>query len=74
MAMRPDVRRHTIILIAFAIIQWGFMRYIVDQQLFNLTTYQRILFFCVSSFGGAFIIFGAFIYMVLKGNSPNSSS
>ncbi|EPF79783.1 hypothetical protein [Acinetobacter rudis] len=73
MAMRPEVRRHTIVLIAFAMIQWGFMRYILDQELFNLTTYQRILFFCVSSFGGAFLIFGAFIYMVLKGNSPDKT-
>lgn len=71
--MRSDVRRHTIVLIAFAIIQWGFMRYIVDQELFNLTTYQRILFFCVSSFGGAFLIFGAFIYMVLKGNQSDQT-
>ena len=68
MAMRPEVRRRALVLIIFAIIQWLFMRYIVDNQLFNLTTSNRILFFCVSSLGGAFIIFVGLIYMVLKGN------
>ena len=68
MAMRPEVRRRAIVLIIFAIVQWLFMRYIVDNQLFNLTTSNRILFFCVSSLGGAFVIFVGLIYMVLKGN------
>jgi hypothetical protein len=70
MAMRPAVRNRSIMLIVFAVVQWLFMRYIVDNQLFNLTTYNRILFFCVSSLGGAFAIFVGLIYMVLKGN-PN---
>ena len=69
MAMRPEDRRRAIVLIIFAIVQWIFMRYIVDNQLFNLTTYNRILFFCVSSLAGAFAIFVALIYMVLKGNA-----
>lgn len=68
MAMRPEVRRRAIVLIIFAIVQWLFMRYIVDNQLFNLTTYDRIVFFCISSLGGAFVIFVGLIYMVLKGN------
>ena len=68
MAMRSEVRRRAIILIVFAVVQWLFMRYIVDNQLFNLTTYDRIVFFCVSSLGGAFVIFVGLIYMVLKGN------
>ncbi len=72
MAMRPEVRRRAIVLIIFAIVQWIFMRYIVDNQLFNLTTYNRILFFCVSSLAGAFAIFVALIYMVLKGNADKS--
>lgn len=72
MAMRPEVRRRAIVLIIFAIVQWVFMRYIVDNQLFNLTTYNRILFFCVSSLAGAFAIFVALIYMVLKGNADKS--
>lgn len=46
-----------------------FMRYILDNQLFNLTTYDRIVFFCVSSLAGAFVIFVGLIYMVLKGNA-----
>lgn len=73
MAMRPEVRRRAIVLIIFAIVQWVFMRYIVDNQLFNLTTYNRILFFCVSSLAGAFAIFVALIYMVLKGNAGNEN-
>jgi len=60
MAMRPEVRRRGIVLI---------VRYILDNQLFNLTTYDRIVFFCVSSLAGAFVIFVGLIYMVLKGNS-----
>ena len=69
MAMRPEVRRRAIVLIVFAIVQWVFMRYIVDNQLFNLTTYNRIVVFCISSLGGAFMIFVGLLYMVLKGNA-----
>lgn len=72
MAMRPEVRRRAIVLIIFAIVQWIFMRYIVDNQLFNLTTYNRILFFCVSSLAGALLIFVSLIYMVLKGNADKA--
>ena len=46
-----------------------FMRYILANELFNLTTNQRILYFCVSSLVGALLIFVALIYMVLKGNA-----
>lgn len=70
--MRPDVRRHTIIIIIFSIAQWGFMKYILDEQLFNLDTYQRILFFTSSCFIGAFLIISALIYLVIKGNSDQS--
>lgn len=73
MAMRPEVRRRAIVLIIFAIVQWGFMRYILDNQLFNLTTYNRILIFCISSLGGALLIFVGLIYMVLKGNADRPS-
>ncbi len=72
MAMRSDVRRQAIVIMVFAIVQWGFMRYILWQQLFNLTTNQRILFFCVSSLLGALLIFVSLIYMVLKGNQHHS--
>lgn len=71
MAMRSDVRRQAIVIMVFAIVQWGFMRYILWQQLFNLTTNQRILFFCVSSLLGALLIFVSLIYMVLKGNQDS---
>lgn len=68
MAMRSDVRRQAIVIMVFALVQWGFMRYILWQQLFNLTTNQRIVFFCLSSLLGALLIFVSLIYMVLKGN------
>ena len=69
MAMRPDVRRHTIVSIVFSLAQWFFMRYILANELFNMTTNQRILYFCISSLAGALLIFVALIYMVLKGNT-----
>ncbi len=69
MAMRPDVRRHTIVIIVFSLTQWGIMYYIIHNELMNLTTHQRILYFCISSLAGALLIFVALIYMVLKGNT-----
>ena len=69
MAMRPNVIRHTIIIIVFSVVQWGFMRYILSHQLFNLDTYQRILYFSMSSFIAGFFIISALIYLVLKGNA-----
>lgn len=73
MAMRPEVRRRALIIIVFSIVQWGFMRYILSEELLNLTTYQRILFFSVSSLAGALLFFLALIYMVLKGNPDNEA-
>lgn len=69
MAMRPNVLRHTIIIIVFSVVQWGFMRYILSHQLFNLDTYQRILYFSMSSFIAGFFIISSLIYLVLKGNA-----
>ena len=69
MAMRPDVRRHAIVIIVFCIVQWAFMRYILNEQLFNLSTYQRIIYFSGSSFLAGFGSIAALIYMVLKGNA-----
>lgn len=69
MAMRPAVLRHTIIIIVFSVVQWGFMRYILSHQLFNLDTYQRIVYFSMSSFIAGFFIISALIYLVLKGNA-----
>ncbi len=69
MAMRPDVRRHSLIIIAFAFIQWGFVLYILNNQIFHMTTPNRILLFCLSCFGGGFLIFGGLMYMVIKGNA-----
>ena len=72
MAMRPEVRRRGLVVIVFAIVQWLFMRYILANGLFNLDTSDRILYFCVSSLGGAFAIFVGLIYMVLVGNAEKA--
>ncbi|MGE8556975.1 MULTISPECIES: hypothetical protein [unclassified Acinetobacter] len=68
MAMRPAVRNRGIMLIVFSVVQWLFMRYILANGLFNMHTNERILYFCVSSLGGALLIFVGLIYMVLRGN------
>ena len=52
----PDVRRHALVVIVFSLAQWFFMRHILANELFNMTTNQRILFFCVSSLVGALLI------------------
>ncbi|CAB1217398.1 hypothetical protein [Acinetobacter bouvetii] len=69
MAMRPAVRNRGIMLIVFSVVQWLFMRYILANGLLNMDTNERILYFCVSSLGGALLIFVGLIYMVLKGNA-----
>ena len=69
MAMHPAVRNRGIMLIVFSVGQWLFMRYILANGLFNMDTNERILYFCVSSLGGALLIFVGLIYMVLKGNA-----
>ena len=74
MAMRPAVRRRALMLIVFSIVQWLFMRYILANGLFNMDTNQRILYFCVSSLGGALLIFVSLIYMVLKGNADQAQA
>ncbi|TCB79898.1 hypothetical protein [Acinetobacter sp. ANC 4173] len=74
MAMRPEVRRRGLVVIVFAVVQWLFMRYILANGLFNLDTSDRILYFCVSSLGGAFAIFVGLIYMVLKGNPDKENN
>ncbi|WP_347453117.1 hypothetical protein ABEF79_02720 [Acinetobacter sp. ANC 7454] len=68
MAMRPAVRNRGIMLIVFSVVQWLFMRYILANNLFYLDTNDRIVYFCLSSIIGAFLIFAGLIYMVLKGN------
>ena len=66
--MRPAVRNRSIMLIVFSVVQWLFMRYILANNLFNLDTNDRIVYFCLSSILGALLIFVGLIYMVLKGN------
>ena len=68
MAMRPAVRNRSIMLIVFSVVQWLFMRYILANNLFNLDTNERSVYFCLSSILGALLIFVGLIYMVLKGN------
>lgn len=72
MAMRPAVRNKGIMLIVFSVVQWLFMRYILANNLFQLDTNDRIVYFCLSSILGALAIFAALMYMVLKGNPDKS--
>ena len=71
MAMRPDVRRHALVVIVFSLAQWFSCATSLRMNYLTLTTNQRILYFCVSSLVGALLIFVALIYMVLKGNADN---
>ena len=73
MAMRPAVRNRSIMLIVFSVVQWLFMRYILANNLFNLDTNDRIVYFCLSSILGALLIFVGLIYMVLKVNPDQES-
>ncbi|HJF27768.1 hypothetical protein OC498_08330 [Acinetobacter bohemicus] len=73
MAMRPAVRNRSIMLIVFSVVQWLFMRYILANNLFQLDTNERIVYFCLSSIIGALFIFIGLIYMVLKGNPDKES-
>lgn len=73
MAMRPAVRNRGIMLIVFSVVQWLFMRYILANNLFNLDTNDRIVYFCLSSILGALVIFVGLIYMVVKGNPDQES-
>ena len=73
MAMRPAVRNRGIMLIVVSVVQWLFMRYILANNLFNLDTNDRIVYFCLSSILGALVIFVGLIYMVLKGNPDQES-
>lgn len=71
MAMRPEVRRRALVVIGFSLVQWLIMTYIIHNELLNITTHQRILYFCVSSLSAALLIFVSLIYMVIKGNPNN---
>lgn len=66
MAMRPDVRRHALVVIVFSLAQWFSCAISLRMNYLTATTNQRILYFCVSSLVGALLIFVALIYMVLK--------
>lgn len=71
MAMRPEVRRRALVVIGFCIIQWIIMNYILHNGMLNMTTNQRVLYFCISSLSAALLIFCSLIYMVIKGNDEN---
>lgn len=68
MAMRSDVRRHALVIISFALIQWIFVMYGLHHNWWNLDKSGRILAFCASVFGGAWLLIGGTLYMVIKGN------
>ncbi len=68
MAMRRDVRRHALVIIAFGLIQWIFVMMGLHNNWWDLDKSGRILAFCISVFGGAWLLIGGVLYMVIKGN------
>lgn len=67
MAMRSDVRRHSIVIIVFAIVQWVLVLVGLNNNWYPLDKTGRILAFCGSAFLGAWLLMGALLYMVFKG-------
>ncbi len=67
MAMRSDVKRHSLVIIVFALVQWAIVMAALNYNWFPLDKSGRILAFCVSAFGGAWLIMCAILYMVIKG-------
>lgn len=73
MAMRPEVRRRAIVLIVVGILQWAFVTMALNGNWWPMTKGERILTFCVSSFGGAWMVMVGLLYMALKGNKNEKS-
>lgn len=72
MAMRPDVKRHSLVIIVFSLVQWAIVMAGLNYNWFDLDRNGRILAFCVSALGGAWLLMAALLYMVVKGRDPNS--
>lgn len=68
MAMRRDVRRHALVIIAFGLIQWIIVMMGLHNNWWDLDKSGRILAFCASVFGGAWLLISGILYMVIKGN------
>ncbi|GAA5019540.1 hypothetical protein GCM10023206_33750 [Acinetobacter puyangensis] len=67
MAMRRDVKRHSIVIIVFALVQWAIVMAALNFNWWHLDQNGRILTFCFSVFGGAWLLMCAILYMVIKG-------
>ncbi|MEC8887702.1 MAG: hypothetical protein VX875_11600 [Pseudomonadota bacterium] len=74
MAMRPTVRRHALVIIVFALVQWGFVMLALHHNWWHLDKNGRILAFCASAFGGEWLLIIAVLYMVIKGNDGKNDS
>lgn len=74
MAMRPDVKRHALVIIVFALTQWALVMAGLNLNWFHLDRNGRILAFCISVFGGAWLLMAAILYMVIKGRAPDKSA
>lgn len=71
MAMRPDVKRNAWLIIAFAIVQCVVIQIVIHEQLFDLTTNQRVAIYTLSGIFCATLLFLACLYMALKGNAEH---
>ena len=70
MAMRRDVKRHSMVIIVFAFVQWGIVMAALHGNWWGLDKNERILTFFFSAFGGAMLAMLAVLYMVIRGNTP----
>ncbi|TXJ09484.1 MAG: hypothetical protein E6Q25_03150 [Acinetobacter sp.] len=69
MAMRRDVKRHSLVIIVFALVQWIIVMCALHGNWWALDQHGRILTFFFSAFGGAFLAMLAVLYMVIRGNT-----
>lgn len=74
MAMRPHVKRNSLLLAAFAILQCVLIQTSVHQQWFDLTYSQRVACFTLSGILCATLLFFAALYAAVKGNPEKYDS
>ncbi|KAA8731709.1 hypothetical protein F4V57_12395 [Acinetobacter qingfengensis] len=74
MAMRPDVKRHSLVIIVFALAQWALVMAALHFNWWHLERNGRILAFCASVFLGAWLLMSAILYMVIKGRKPDDQN
>lgn len=72
--MRRDVRRHSLVVIVFALVQWVLVMMALHGNWWGLDQNGRILAFFFSAFGGAMLLMLAILYMVIRGRDSTDPS